>query len=320
MVALVHRVDRWLLAAAPPQRLAVLRIAVGVYGLVNLIVSVGEFARLAERPAGEFEPVGIAGLLDAPASPVVLWSLFAASLVSGVGFTIGARFRLSGPLFALCTLIWASYHASWGQMLHFEHLLVLFALIIGVSPAADALSIDRRRRREPETSDHVRYGWPVRLLAIVTVVTYVLAGVAKLRIGGVAWVDGSTLANHIAYSATRQDLLGEPRPPLASLVVRQDWLIQPMALAGLGVELLAPLALLGGWCRRLWVPAAIVFHLGTLTTMFVFFPFNGLGFALLPLYRAERLVPAVRSATRKISRIGRQSSRSTSSPTADAST
>lgn len=294
-MGIVRRIDGWLLAAAPPQRLAVVRIAVGFYGLVNLVVSIGEFARLADRPADEFEPVGIAGLLDVPVSPAVLWSFFAVSIVAGAAFTAGAWFRLSGPVFALCTLAWASYHASWGQMLHFEHLLVLFALIIGFAPATDALSLDGRRRQtsETETGDHVRYGWPVRLLAIVTVVTYAMAGVAKLRTGGLDWVDGSTLANHIAYSATRQDLLGEPRPPLASFVVRQEWLIQPMAVGSLGVELLAPLALLGGWFRRSWAPAAIAFHLGTLTTMFVFFPFNGLGFALLPLYRVERLAEFV---------------------------
>lgn len=305
MVALVRRTDGWLLAAAPPQRLAVLRIAVGGYGLVNLIVSVGEFARLANRPADEFEPVGAATWLTGPVAPSTLWAFYAVSLLAAAAFTTGSWFRVSGPLFGLCTLGWASYHASWGQMLHFEHLLVLFALIIGLSPAADALQA--RSSSEAQTpAAHVRYGWPVRLLAIVTVVTYCLAGVAKLRAGGLAWVDGSTLANHIAYSATRQELLGEPRPPLASLAVRQTWLIQPMAVSSLAVELLAPLALLGGWFRRLWVPAAIVFHLGTLTTMFVFFPFNGLGFALLPLFRAERLVERYGPAWRAV-RVARRS-------------
>ncbi len=117
---------------------------------------------------------------------------------------------------------------------------------------------------------------------------------AKLRASGWAWVEGTTLANHIGYSATRLDLLGEPRPPLAAFVIRQGWLLQPMAVGALAVELLAPLALLGGWWRRLWVPSVLLFHLGTLTTMFVFFSYNGLGFALLPLYRLEKSVDLVR--------------------------
>ena len=261
---------------------------------VNVFVSTGEFARLANRPARQFEPVGLAGFLDGPVSSVVLWSLFAVSAIAGTAFVAGVWFRWSGPVFALASLAWATYHASWGQMLHFEHLVTLHLLVLGFSPAADALSIDAHRTSRPDEAPEVRYGWPIRLLALVTVITYALAGVAKLRASGWTWVEGTTLANHIGYSATRLDLLGEPRPPLAAFVIRQGWLLQPMAVGGLAVELLAPLALLGGWWRRLWVPTVLLFHLGTLTTMFVFFSYNGLGFALLPLYRLEKSLDFVR--------------------------
>ncbi len=289
-----RRVDRWLLCWAPPERLALLRLAVGGYALVNVFISIGEFVRLASRPARQFEPVGLAVLLEGPVSPLVLWSLFAVSVIGGTAFVAGAFFRLSGPVFAMASLAWATYHASWGQMLHFEHLVTLHLLLLGFSPAADALSIDARRAGSANREPEVRYGWPIRLLAIVTVVTYALAGVAKLRASGWTWVEGTTLANHIGYSATRLDLLGEPRPPLSTAVVRQGWLLQPMAVSSLAVELLAPLALFGGWFRRIWVPCVLLFHLGTLTTMFVFFSYNGLGFALLPLYRLEGLVEVVR--------------------------
>lgn len=297
---LLRRVDSWLLAPAPPARLAVLRCAIGCYAMVNLVVSFGEFRRLAGRPASEFEPVGLAVLMHTPLSPLVLWALYVSSLISGVGFMVGFRFRLSAPVFGLCTLAWASYHSSWGQMLHFEHLLTLHVLLLAFSPAADVLSVDAPIARQ-RTLDRggcrwsVRYGWPIRLLAIATVTTYALAGVAKIRTGGLAWVDGTTLANHIAYSATRLDLLGEPRPPLAAVVVGWEGLLRPMAIAALAVELLAPLALLGGWWRRIWVPSVVLFHLGTLTTMFVFFPYNGLGFAVLALYRVEAVVERLTS-------------------------
>jgi len=292
------KVDRWLLDPAPAERLAMLRLGTGLYALINLVVSVGEFRRLADRPASQFEPVGLAGILNGPVSSLTLWTLFAVSVASGLAFVSGAGFRLAGPVFVLCTLAWATYHSSWGQMLHFEHLLTLHLLVIGFSPAADALSADARRlsadaRRQSAAVPSVRYGWPVRLLAIITVVTYVLAGIAKLRVSGWAWVDGTTLANHIAYSATRLDLLGEPRPPLAATVIGQKWLLGPMAVASLAVELLAPLALLRRF-RRLWIIAALLFHLGTLTTMFVFFPYNGLGFAFLPLYRVEGAADLIR--------------------------
>ncbi len=301
----VRRLDRWLQSPAPPERLAMLRLAIGGYALVNLFISIGEFARLAERPASQFEPVGLAGLLVDPVSSSVLWTLFVVSAISGTAFVAGAFFRVAGPVFALCTLAWATYHASWGQMLHFEHLVTLHVLVLGFSPAADSSSIDARRDRHGQrngSASSPRHGWPVRLMAIITVVTYTLAAVAKLRASGWAWVDGTTLANHIGYSATRLDLLGEPRPPLSTFVVRHDWMLGPMALGGLLVELLAPLALLGGWFRRVWVPSVLLFHLGTLTTMFVFFSYNGLGFALLPLYPVERVVAFARR--RRAARLG----------------
>lgn len=287
---LAHRVDAWLLAPAPAERLAVLRILVGSYATIAMIVSVGEFARLADRPATQFDPVGLATLLAQPLSSTVLWGLFGVAVLSGIAFTVGAAFRYSGWVFALCQLMWATYHASWGQMLHFEHLVTLHVLVLGLAPAAHALSVDAYRAKRPIAAA-TRYGWPLRLAAIITVVTYMLAGIAKLRIGGSAWLTSETLTNHIAYSATRMDLLGAPRPPLATLAIANEWALQPMAIASVAVELLAPLALLGGWFRRVWVPAAILLHLGTLTLMFVYFSYNGLGFALLPLYRLERLAP-----------------------------
>ena len=55
-------------------------------------------------------------------------------------------------------------------------------------------------------------------MAITTVITYFIAGIAKLRIGGADWLDGSTLTNHIGYSATRMEVLGGFKPPLAPFV------------------------------------------------------------------------------------------------------
>ena len=81
------------------------------------------------------------------------------------------------------------------------------------------------------------YGGPVRLAALVTVLTYVLAGVAKLRLGGLEWMLGDTLRNHVAYSAARLDLLGGTPSPLGRRLVAQAWLFPPLAIATVLVEL-----------------------------------------------------------------------------------
>ncbi|MBT8241515.1 MAG: HTTM domain-containing protein [Acidimicrobiia bacterium] len=283
------RLDRWLLDSAPVERLAALRILISGFVLVYLLANVFEFSRLASRPASEFEPVGIVTLLDQPLGSRV-WLLFGAAILAGSAALVGYAFRFTGPLFAGLVLVWASYHSSWGQMLHFEHLFTLHLLILAVSPAADAWSVQPMRTRPPPSR---RYGWPIRLLAITTVVTYCIAGVAKLRISGLDWIDGSTLSNHIGYSATRMEVLGGFVPPVAPYVIGREWLMGPMAVGGVLIELVAPLALLGGRWRRWWVVGVLGFHVGTAATMMVWFPYQGLGLALLPLYRVERIVVRV---------------------------
>lgn len=327
---LIHRLDHWLHHPAPAERLAALRIAIAGFVTIYLLVNVGEFARLgrlAEADTQTFTPVGLARALAGPLPSTTLWLLFAALVLSGAAFTAGIAARISGPLFALLVLSWTSYHSSFGQLLHFEHLFTLHLLILAASPSADAWALRLRRpaphaiarkqsappnqsvnRAGPNTCPEdsqalgsggsqvgVRYGWPIRLLALVTATTYVLAGVAKLRLTGAAWFDSNTLATHIGYSATRMETIGGPAPPLAGTVLSRPWLIGPMAAAALAVELGAPMALFGRRARNLWVGAALVFHAATAATMFVFFGYRGLGFAMLPLFALEAVPSRLRS-------------------------
>ena len=292
LARLAARLDGWLHDPAPPERLAGLRIAIGGFITIYLAANIAEFARVANRPAVQFDPVGIARVLAAPLPSFAVWSLFAVALVSGVIFTAGLWTRVSGPVFALAVLGWTSYHSSWGQLLHFEHLFTLHIMILAGAPVGDAWTLGSASRAGAGGQPSSRYGWPIRLLAIVTALTYFLAGVAKLRLSGTAWFDPATLANHIGYSATRMDTIGGPTPPLSRFVLQNQWLIVPLACVALAIELGAPLALLGRRLRNLWVGAALCFHAGTGATMLVFFGYRGLGVALLPLFAIEQIPPA----------------------------
>ena len=115
--------------------------------------------------------------------------------------------------------------------------------------------------RRPQSAT---YGFPIALASLVLVITYVIAGVAKLRYGGLEWVFGDTLRNHVAYAAARLDLLGGSPSPLAGWAVRLDGVWPFVAAATIVIELAAPLALLGGRIRTAWVLAAWLMHLGVL--------------------------------------------------------
>ena len=293
--------ERWLHQPAPAERLAGLRIAIGAFVTIYLLANVREVVLVSRQPEQAFDPIGIARLLNAPLPSTWLWIGYGLALVSGVLFTAGALVRWSGPIFALVVLGWTSLHSSWGQTLHFEHLFSLHLLILALAPTADAWSItsSSKTKTAARTPD-VRYGWPIRLLAIATAITYVLSGIAKLRLSGGDWFVADTLANHIGYSASRMQFIGGPTPPLASVALQASWLLPVVAAAVLVTELGAPFALAGRRWRNGWVTMAVIFHLGTAATMWVFFGYRGLGIGLLPLFAVEKLPAHLARLTHRV--------------------
>jgi hypothetical protein len=286
-------IDRWLFAAAPAERLAMLRILCGLFGVTYAVVRAPAFVAVAAWQPSQFEPVGVLAPLDHPVPYAALTALLGVAIVLGVAYTAGAWFRLTGPGFAMALLLVTTYHSSWGQLLHFENLLVLHVVIVGFARSADALAVGPRRLRSSTRPDPA-YGWPVRLAALVTVATYVLAGWAKLRLGGMAWITGDTLRNHVAYSAARLKVLGGWPSPVAGHIVGHAWLFTPLALAAVVLELAAPVALIGPRLRNMWVLSAWLMHVTIAVLMFVVFPYPLFLVAFAPLYPLERVPVAIR--------------------------
>ena len=284
----LRRVDAWLLAPAPARRLAALRVLVGLFATLYVAIRLPPFLALA-RPAASstFEPVGALWFLGGPLPPSVVVVAVLATLVSGVGFTLGWRFRLTGPSFALGLLAITTYRSSWGQILWLENLVVVHVLILGASRAADAWAW-RPGRAAAARLDDPTYGWPLRLAALVTAATYVLAGVAKIRYGGWGWMLGESVRNQVAYSAARLELLGATGSPIGRRSAAHAWLFPPGAVATVVLELGAPIAL---W-RRLrtpWVASAWAMHVSIAALMFVVFPYPLVLVAFAPFYELDDL-------------------------------
>ncbi len=186
-----------------------LRILAGVFAVVYLLVRLPVFLQLGDRRTG-FDGVGPGECCStAGSTPPSSTSSWAQRWSSGSASSLGWRFRVSGTLFASGMLALGSYRGSWGQLLHFENLMVLYLLIVALSPAADAWSLDARRRGRGDVAPRPsrwRTGGRSRWLALVLVITYVITGVAKLRYGGLEWVAG----RHAAQP--RRLRCGSPRP------------------------------------------------------------------------------------------------------------
>jgi hypothetical protein len=278
---------RWWFAPAPPERLAALRIAVGGFATLWLIARLPELAAVASAPASRFAPVGVVRALDAPLPPAAVLAIAAATVGLLAAFTAGVGHRVVAPLAAAGALWTLSYRSSWGMVFHTDDLVVLHLIALAIAPAADAWALGRRRAPPPRAAGH---GWPIKLLAALTCATYLVAGIAKLRLAGVAWLDGDPLRTQIAIDNLRKALLGAPTAPLGGWLIDHRGALAALSVATLAIELGAPIALFGGWLARAWAVAAWAFHVGVVLAMFVWFPYPLSGVAFLPLFDAERLL------------------------------
>jgi hypothetical protein len=177
------------------------------------------------------------------------------------------------------------------MVFHTEDLLVLHLIALALAPAADAWAVGGPRGRGDRGAG---YGWAIRLLAALTCATYLLAGIAKLRLAGLDWLDGAQLGHQIAVDNLRKALLGAATAPLAAPLVAHPAALAVAAVAALAIELGAPLALLGGRVARGWAAAAWLFHAGVILAMNVWFPYPLCGVGLLPLFAAEQVIGAQR--------------------------
>jgi hypothetical protein len=303
--ALPVHLARWWDMPVPAARLACLRIAIGSFAFVYLLVRTSSLVSVTAFSSAEFMPVGVVSLLAAPLPTVWVYAIDYLALAFGLAFVCGAGFPLVGPVFA-ALLVWiTSYRSSWGMIFHTDNLLVLHVLVLGVSPAADALSWDARRRGSPADgtdaaasqggrTPHARYGWAIRTMAILTSLTYVLAGAAKLKLSGGAWLGGELLRSHIAYDNLRKLELGSGVSALGVWFVKHPAVFAPLAVMTMLVELGAPLALLHRRVALVWCVAAWSFHVGVALLMSITFFYPLSGIAYLPLFGVERALGRLR--------------------------
>jgi hypothetical protein len=273
----------WFFAPAPAERLAAIRIAVGVFAFGWVTGRLPEIYAVSKLPSG-WKPVGPVGYLVDPLPPWLVLAILIVTSVLLALFVLGVRYRVVAPLAAFALLWTLSYRNSWGMPFHTENLMVLHVIALAVSPAADVWAL------APKRESPGGYGWPLRLMLALTAATYLLAGIAKLRIAGFDWLDGEVLRNHIAIDNVRKKMLGDRIAPLATTLLGHPGLLTAFSVTSIALELGAPVVVLGGRIGRLWAFGAWGFHVGVILLMNIWFPYPAFGFAFLPLLPIERPV------------------------------
>lgn len=274
------RLGPWLFAPAPLRRLALLRLA--VFGFVVLDVlglhTSGWYHGYAD-PAW-YQPLALGRLLGIPAASP--WGVELLKWGS-VGFALAAcsaRWpRVLGWATAAC---WTGYQYvafAYGKVDHdrADFLVALFLL-----PTVGLAHLSDRRRSEAA-------GFALRCVQLMAVATYFLSAVAKVRFGGWDWVNSATIVRAVLRVGT----------PLSHWMLQVPWTLHAFQYVLFAAELTSPVLFFVSerWRRRL-VGGWYLFHAATYgAIMIAFWPHLVMMLAFLPLEAyADRLAVWTRRA------------------------
>jgi len=282
--------------ATPAARLGLIRALIGGYTFFYLAKRRKMLREVVRTDPSLFAPVGPVRVLRRPVPTPVADTLNDATLVSTALFTLGAGHRLIGPVHSALVAWTLSYRNSWSMVFHSDNTLVLHTLVLGVSRATDAVSVDALvtgRRPDP----HPRYGWPLTLMNALSTATYMLPGIAKVQgPSGWSWVQGDSMRRQVAIDSVRKEVFGSKAPRMAYALYRQRALFTLFAAGSLVLELFAPLALLNRRLGRLWAVAAFGMHWGIRAIMGIRFRYQLSGVSFASWFEVERLLELVRRA------------------------
>ena len=292
MNKLLNKLENFWFGPAPAERLAILRIATGGFSMWYLLSRFDMMERIAGTDISMYDPVGLAQLFNAPLPVAVFSSLLWITVGLNLAYIFGWKFKYTGPAFAILLLLVLSYRNSWNMIYHNRIALLLHVFVIGFVAAADALSWDalnRAKKGLSKRAPHWRYGWPVKLICVGTVLTYFLSGAAKV-FGDLAWswMTGEAMRSQVAVDALRKEILGENTSPLFEVLYPYAGLFMIMGVVTMILEFGAPLFLLNRRASMVWAVLTWLMHWGIFFIMGIKFRYHQSGLLFLPFFEIEK--------------------------------
>ncbi|WP_423057824.1 hypothetical protein [Brevibacterium linens] len=273
---------RWFMPAVPLARVAVFRVFIYVFIIIDVLTISGDVIAHGWTPEF-YQPLWLARFLHIPAVSVLgAQTLLALIIVFSLLAAAGILQRVSGWAVAITFGAWMFYTQGYGYVAHDHMALVIAAFVLP--------TIGTARFRDVGTAS-ARAGWALRVVQIAVVLTYFYSVLMKWIASGniTHWANGAV----IIWALMRRGAeWSKPFLEMPGLLIAAQW-------ATLVFEFLSPVALFlkGKWLYGV-VAFFCLFHLMTYIALGIhFLPTVICWAAFLPL---EKLVPKRFAAPRAL--------------------
>ena len=263
--------DRFWFQAGSPGNLAAARIVIALHALWILLSR--DFAGIAALPATFWGGVSDQTrwrFLLFPGEGPLEHVLQLAAVAALIGLTVGLWPRVTGLLAALLlyhlapleTLFWKAGATERG----FE-VSILALTVLAFAPSADAWSV--RPHRAPLSREPWEYGWPLLLIQVLVVQIYLFGGYAKLFHVGTNWISAHNIRMLLLdFNQVDQDVVFHWLGPW---IAARPWASLLTAVGAIALDFGFIAILFWKGMRKVILPIALLFHVGILLTMNIFF-------------------------------------------------
>lgn len=253
-------------------------VRAGAFGFVLCEVLLTSFQDLGRLPVTVLRPTGVMRLLPwsfyerllTPASMSAFKWLFAAALLAAAA---GALTNVSTKTAALMFLFYQGLLRSFTHFNHDEMPAAYILIVLAFVPCGDAFSFDALtgRRRARAVASWI-YGYPILLARLLLAWSYFTSAVIKLRVAGLGYLSADNLPT-LAVSNSLDNMHDTHFRAGLWLPAYREYTTPLVALVVLW-ELSFPLTVWFPRARAVILTAGVLFHVGTLVFMNIFFPYH----------------------------------------------
>jgi len=261
----------------PTDAAALGMVRAGVCGFILCEILLTSFSDLGRLPAVLLRPTGAMQILSwrfydlllTPAGMIALKWLMVLSLF---GATIGCVTSLTTKSSALLFVFYEGLLRSFSHFNHDEMPAVYILIVLALSPCGDVFSFDSWGGKTRPRRSGIVYGYPILLMRILLAWSYFSSALIKIRVAGLSYLSPDNLPTlAIVHSL---DNLHDTHFRLAFWLPHvREYLPVFVALVVLW-ELSFPLAIFFRRARLIILTLGILFHVGTLFFMNIFFPYH----------------------------------------------